>query len=469
MGQVFEAERIDQPGQRVAVKTLLDSRGTSSGADARRILDEALIGSQLDHPNIVRTLDMGRDGDRVYLVMELLEGHTLATLCPMPGEPLPEGAVVGLALQVLDGLAHAHQIPGLVHRDVKPSNLFVTHTGVVKLIDFGIAVADAIDATSTLTGMIRGSVPFMSPEHVEGKPIDGRSDLYSLALTMHELLTGRRVFEQKLQAQLVSAILFSTIAPIRMSRPEVSAALEDTVSWALAKNPEGRPPNAQAWAEQLKKSVPLEQIWTPAQLSKWAAKRGAEIASLRAVSTASQSIQLPPTTDESREASLAPAARLSPVKRWAAAGGVAAALLVIFLAYALGARQSAPDPVVQKVTPGAAAVPSTPPAVPPEALPAPVVPVVTRPLPVEPVAPRPADKNPGAVKKPAGTGWLTVDAQPIWARVTIDGKPVGPTPVYRYKIGSGKHRVEASTDDGRRQTRSVVVPNDREAKVIFEW
>jgi serine/threonine-protein kinase len=274
MGEVWEAYHAQRPDERVALKTLHpDEEGDRTLLT--KFLDEARIGATLQHPNIVRTLDLGIEGSRLFLVMELLRGYTLAQLCPIPGEKMPLGMVVGVGLQVLAGLEHAQNAVtpngtrlSVVHRDLKRSNLLLTDSGIVKIIDFGIAVSST--STSTRTGSLRGSLPYLSPEQVRNEAVDGRSDLFSLGLMLHELLTGRRVFDQENEAAVLSAILWGPIPPVRSRREDVPPALEEAISWALQKPVAERPRTPRALAESLAKALPPGEVYGADQLAIWA-------------------------------------------------------------------------------------------------------------------------------------------------------------------------------------------------------
>jgi serine/threonine protein kinase len=185
MAQVYRArDRVLR--RTVAVKVLSPPYDQDPELVAR-FGREARAAAALSHPNIVAIYDSGADGDLHYLVMEHMEGETLAALLRREG-PLAPGRAALVAHQVCQALAAAHA-RGLVHRDVKPGNLLLSSAGLVKVTDFGIAKAMA---TPTLTGdgTLLGTAAYLSPEQAQGRPVDARSDLYALGCMLHELLTG---------------------------------------------------------------------------------------------------------------------------------------------------------------------------------------------------------------------------------------------------------------------------------------
>lgn len=274
MGEVWEASR--ESGSAVALK-LLRSSGQTDEADVRRFLAEARLGASMHHPNLVSVVDVGATRDRtLYLAMELLHGRTLADALSASAGPLPVGLVAQLALQALEGLSRVHghrdangQPRPIVHRDVKPSNLFVTEDGVLKIIDFGIAEGFDSDRTKTETGFIRGTVRYATPEQLRGEPPDPRTDLFSLALVVHELFTGVRVFNQPNDAAAMHAMLYRPIPSVATLRPEVPEGVATALARALSNEREGRPASASALADELRVAVPSSQLWTAADIAKW--------------------------------------------------------------------------------------------------------------------------------------------------------------------------------------------------------
>ena len=249
MGVVYKAKDplIDRV---VAIKTInlglaLDEKDEYEG----RFYQEAKAAGRLNHPNIVTIYDVGKSGDVAYIAMEFLEGRELRDIMN-DGERLPVDQVLDIVAQVALGLAYAHE-HGIVHRDVKPSNIMVVRDCHVKITDFGIArMASA--AVRTQTGMVLGSPKYMSPEQVMGKNIDQRSDIFSLGVMLYEMLTGQAPFS----GENVNAIMYQTLnaAPppptqVNSSAPEM---LNFIVAKALAKAMDDRYQNAKDFAVDLR-------------------------------------------------------------------------------------------------------------------------------------------------------------------------------------------------------------------------
>jgi serine/threonine-protein kinase len=227
--------RLDRP---VAIKALTGPWLADATAMAR-FDREARTAARLAHPNIVSVHDVGsHDGSR-FLVMELIEGATLAEM--LLNGPLPIADAIAIAAQTCDGLAAAHQA-GVIHRDIKPANLIVTPTGVVKICDFGIARApfDPADLTGPTSAV--GSLKFMAPEQLDGLA-DARTDLYGLGCTMYAMLAGRAPFIGD-AAELQRLHRHQPPAPVRDYRADVDVRLEALVAQMLVKSPAARPASA---------------------------------------------------------------------------------------------------------------------------------------------------------------------------------------------------------------------------------
>jgi serine/threonine-protein kinase len=241
MGAVWRARdlRLDRP---VAVKVLAGEALDDPSA-VERFDREARTVARLTHPNIVAIHDFGSDGADSYLVMELVEGRSVADLIAVG--PLSVAQVVTIAAQTCDGLAAAHAA-GVVHRDVKPANLIVTPAGVVKICDFGIARLQHAVGQSRLTGsaVAMGSSRYMAPEQVLDQPVDERADLYGLGCTMYAMLTGRPPFPGDNPIAVVEQHVTQAPADVRSRRSGVPADLAELVNALLAKVPADRPADA---------------------------------------------------------------------------------------------------------------------------------------------------------------------------------------------------------------------------------
>jgi Tol biopolymer transport system component len=258
MGEVYRA-RDTRLGRDVAVKVLPD-RIAQDPAALARFEREAKTISALSHPHICALFDVGREGESEYLVMELLEGETLADR--IDRGPLPLEQTLRLGAEMASALDAAHR-KGIVHRDLKPGNVMLTPSGV-KVLDFGLAKAFAPQGpleslTSAPTaardvtreGAILGTLSYMAPEQLEGKPADSRTDIFALGVVLYEMATGSKAFTGRSQASLVSAILATEPAPVSAAQPMSPPALDRLVKTCLAKDPARRWQSAQDVGLQL--------------------------------------------------------------------------------------------------------------------------------------------------------------------------------------------------------------------------
>src|SRR5262245_43328888 len=224
MGEVYRA-RDERLKREVALK-VLPAAYTEDPERLRRFEQEAQAASALSHPNILAVHDFGADDGTTYLVAELREGETLRSR--LAGGALPLRRVLAYAQQIVSGLAAAHE-RGIVHRDLKPENVFVTSDGRVKLLDFGLAKLTHGKGTGsgetgletqtrdTGPGVMLGTVGYMSPEQVRGKPAEPRSDIFAFGAILYEMLSGQRAFHGDTAADTLSAIL--TKEPPELSEP----------------------------------------------------------------------------------------------------------------------------------------------------------------------------------------------------------------------------------------------------------
>jgi serine/threonine protein kinase len=251
MGEVWAARDLllDRP---VAVK-VLGGALAGDGRAAERLRREARAAGRLDHPNIARVLDLGEHEGRPYLVMELLEGESLAARIDRAG-PMAPAEAARVVAAVADALQAAHWA-GVVHRDVKPGNVFLTSGGEVKVLDFGIA--SAAGEAGLTTGDLLGTAAYLAPERALGQPATPAADLYSLGVMLYELLAGRRPFQAGSDVELAMAQVNARPAPLGLVAPSTPPFLVAACERALAKDPAARPPSAAAFARLLRSPAPL--------------------------------------------------------------------------------------------------------------------------------------------------------------------------------------------------------------------
>ena len=234
-------------GREVAVKVLSEPLAHDERF-RQRFEREARHIAALTHPNIVVVHDSGMDGDRLFIVMELVRGKTLRDMLA-DSSRLRAPFVASLASDILKGLGHAHDA-GILHRDIKPANILITDSGVSKLADFGIAIATEETFEFTNSGAIMATIPYASPEQLAGRLLGPQSDLYSLGCVLYECLSGRLPFRAELAA-LNLGEEFYTPASLRELVPETPVALSDTIERALEKDPEKRPATAKKMASAI--------------------------------------------------------------------------------------------------------------------------------------------------------------------------------------------------------------------------
>ncbi len=245
MGEVYRA-RDARLGRDVAIKVLPAS--FSADPDRlRRFEQEARAAGILNHPNITAVLDIGEHEGAPYVVQELLEGETLRQA--LAGGLSPRKAI-DHAIQIAHGLAAAHE-KGIVHRDLKPENVFVTKDGRVKILDFGLAKLTHLEESSQATnlptatvgtepGMVLGTLGYMSPEQVRGRPADARSDIFSFGAILYEMLAGQRAFKGDSAADTMSAILKEDPADLSVTNQNIAPGVERIVRWPVAFSADGK-------------------------------------------------------------------------------------------------------------------------------------------------------------------------------------------------------------------------------------
>jgi serine/threonine-protein kinase len=459
----------------VVVKRLLPELVASADFVAM-FLDEARIAARLDHPNVCEVYELGRDGNDYYIGMQYLAGVAFADLIASPREPDRARELrlcAGLAVQACEGLHHAHELRGadgqplgLVHRDVSPSNLMVTTAGVVKILDFGIAKVRDSTARTAL-GTIKGKYAYMSPEQVRGDELDRRSDLFSLGVVLFELATHQRLFKRGSDFLAAKAILEERIPRADEIDPAVPRALADVIAKALAREREDRFASARELGVAIAEAVaPLG----PAEIAeRIAADHASELTAQRtrqrqvieahvAATATGKAVKTTAPTVAMRgpRAAAAPAAaRRSRATVPLVAGAViavsAAVAAVVIATRGGGSAPVAPAPVTaaNAAKPAPTAAPSAPA---PSAQPA-APPVAT------------AARPERAVAEPRARGSISVDSSP-YAHIYIDGKRAGVTPLLRFAVPAGRHKLRAVTEAGAERTITIDVPAGRSAPPI---
>jgi eukaryotic-like serine/threonine-protein kinase len=480
MGEVLLARRRGPGGveQLVAIKTI---RAELAGAAAVRamFLDEAGILARLTHPAVAAVHDFGDDGGALYLVMEYVAGIAFRELIDRRPPPAIAARAIALACR---GVHAAHELRdragnalGVVHRDISPENLMLGHDGHVKVIDFGIALIKNRQAPVTEHGMLKGKPPYMSPEQVKNEPIDRQSDVFSLAVVLHELLTGHDLFTGESIFAVARAVELAPIAPPSTIAGPLPAGLDAAVMRGLDRDKARRTPTAAAFAEELEAVVMAAggetlEAWAERELAEPARTHRAWLAELLDGAGGAGRIGRPTGAVTALPALPAPAPIIpsehAPEPRRGrgtraqllavlAAGVVAGLAAVWLLAGRCGSTPSAaPDARVVARVPIDAAVVTAPP---PDA-------AAALPLPIDAAAApdardaRDARPRRGATRPPApppdpptvrpdaapaaatGTGYLTCTSKPF-ATVSIDGVDAGTTPFFKRKVSAGRHRV----------------------------
>lgn len=247
MGEIYKAE--DSRLNRMVAIKLLSPRFAADQERRKRFFQEARAASALNHPNIITLYDIVSEDDVQCIVMEYVAGKTLREVIPPRG--LNSSQALQYGIQMAGALGAAHSA-GIIHRDLKPSNVMITNSGLIKILDFGLAKwidpsltghpagGAAVDQGLTTEGSIIGTVSYMSPEQAIGKRVDTRSDIFSFGCVLYEMVTGRRAFEGSSGISTLSSILRDDVKPIGELAPDVPEALEQVILKCLAKEPDAR-------------------------------------------------------------------------------------------------------------------------------------------------------------------------------------------------------------------------------------
>ncbi len=505
MGVIYKARDplIDRV---VAIKTIaLSFTPSEIEAFERRFFREAKSAGRLNHPNIVTIYDVGKADDVAYIAMEYLDGRSLREVLDS-GVVLRHDKVADIGAQVAEGLAfaHAHEV---VHRDVKPANIMVLHTGRVKITDFGIALLPT--GTRTLTANVFGSPRYTSPEQVMGRTVDGRSDIFSLGAVLYEMLTGLPPFAADDLNGILKQVLSEPTPPPSTHNPTIPAAFDHIVGKALAKDPADRYQDAAAMAADLRNYATLE--FDSPGLSPLPPLEHPTV-DLRAPPLPAS---MPADTAERQAATDATTGATRQRARMRLGLGIAAGVALVAIAFAIGYR-SLPDVPAPASAPGSPSAPaggagvtsiesparspeggtrampdagtaSAPAAKPVE--PAPAVAASATPAPGLPgpaAAPAPAGAphdataapgsaavaegapaKPVAPAKPPGRILLGVTP---WGEVLVDGRKRGlAPPLSELRVPPGKHTVEIRNSTFPPYTETVDVPSGGDVRVRHKF
>lgn len=415
MGVVYKAvdPLIDRT---VAIKTINLNLSKDELADfEERFNREAKSAGRLNHPNIVTIYDVGRADHVAFMAMEYLEGRELKEIIAS-GEVLQPDRVAEIIAQIADALAFAHD-HGIVHRDIKPANIMVLRNGSVKITDFGIAKMSS--GSRTQIGIILGSPKYMSPEQVAGKPVDGRSDIFSLGAVLYESLTGKPAFggEDSTLTTIMYQVLNEMPAPPSGVNPSIPVAFDCIVARAMAKAPENRYQSAREMANDLRNfrtlttTSPLTSAASPGKRS--AAKTGGD---------GDATVRL-----NARQIPAASSRSSSGKKR---AGIVAVAILVGSAVLFISSHRETAVTAVDEKKPAA---PQT------------TLAAAAKPLPLVATESKVPDEQPSiAAPTPATLGFTVLP----WGEIFIDGKRQGASPPLReIKLSPGKHQIEIKNTD----------------------
>ncbi len=407
MGDIYKAE--DTRLKRIVAIKALSPRLSAEPERRKRFFQEARAASALNHPNIITLYDIISEGDTQCIVMEYVAGKTLRDVIPNGGLRAPQA--LQYATQMASALVAAHTA-GIIHRDLKPSNIMVNPSGLVKILDFGLAKwigpglssdsgeSPTMDQALTTEGSIIGTVSYMSPEQALGKRVDTRSDIFSFGSVMYEMVTGRRAFEGSSGISTLSSILRDDVQPIHDVAPNVPAALEQIILRCLSKEPEAR------W--QSMKEIEGRLIALDRQMDSSGRQPALSLAgdfpTATEASVGPRPGQAPPgsskppraiKSEPSRARRASPPGRKTPSRvNWvlAAVGGVLIASVVGGGWYLWkGRQQTAPQSAAQVTAPPPVVTPT------PAPEPPPVPPAAPEPVPANP--PAPAASKSAVVKK----------------------------------------------------------------------
>lgn len=276
MGEIFLARLEGAAGfERLCVVKKILPHLADDQRFRRMLIDEAHIAARMSHPNICQVYELAETDGQLYIVMEYLEGVTVLPLLRRASRahtPLPLGLVTGIVSQTCEALHYAHELRErdgtplhIVHRDVTPSNIFLTEAGVAKVLDFGIAKAKTASA-QTQTGTVKGKYAYMAPEQLKGGTLDRRVDVFALGVVLFEMLSLRRLFQRKTDYLTFRAVMEQPIPDLRRYRPDVDDAMMSVVVRALSREPETRFASVRELGSALLDATAHTRAWATGEL-----------------------------------------------------------------------------------------------------------------------------------------------------------------------------------------------------------
>ena len=417
-------------------------------------LREARIAARIQHPNVCQVFELGETGGVYFIAMEYLDGVPLIPL--MQTGPSPRLSATLLA-QACEGLHYAHELCdgegkplGVVHRDVSPSNLFVTADGTLKVLDFG--VAKALDSSvRSATGGIKGKHAYMAPEQLLGQPVDRRADVFALGVVGFEMLSGQRLFRRENDFQTLRAVTEEPLPQLSALRPDLPAPLAEAIHRALERDVTKRFPTARAFGEAL-----TDAIGTP--LAGFAL--GSEIQRLVGDKISERRDRVGRALAEAKpvDASDAPTSFERPRRprsqtRYWMGGLLLTAAVAAVTTWYFAAR---PPAMATIAAPKTLVVADASVEVHAEAPP--------EPAPAKSELTPAKHTDPPRRKAPSSTapGFFSIDSTP-YANIFVDGKPFGSTPLFRRELAPGKHAVRAVSKTGAVRNFSIEIRSGQEA------
>jgi len=495
MGAIYRARLVGPMGfeKWVAIKVIHPQSARDSGA-ARMFLDEMRVASRLQHTNVCSVLDFGVEAGELYLVMEYLDGVSLARVVDEAGR-LPPELASRIVADAARGLHAAHELRdasgerlGVVHRDVSPQNIVIVRDGTVKVLDFGVAAARG-RLSDTRSDQVKGKLAYMAPEHASKQPVDRRADVWALGVVLWEASVGERLFAADNDVQTLTRLVHEPIPRPSARVPSYPAMLETIVMRALERDPVERTPTAAALADELEKFLyGTGEPFGAVQVAGWLAEHVTIPAPVAAdaplaprapdrrwlESTSDAPAVEGTQTREERDATTA--ARTTRSSRRVRARLAAALLTLAVLGAALAAVAVVSRPPERRHTDPAA------PAAPRSASPPPAAAAPARPVPSPPPDPAPPSSTSTSIsarpephpRRARATGLLNLLAVPQ-AIVIERGHELGRTPVIEAQLPAGTHvlvlrpvegdgppvRVTVRIEPGRVTRRTVRLDDTR--------